>query len=384
MWQQNTGRRPGENKNRTVTAKPKTIDEYLAALNGEQRRALEKLRKTIKATAPQAEECISYGLAAFRQNGMLVGFGATPNHCAFYLMTGTTLKGFEDELKAYDLRKGTIRFDPKKPLPVSLVRKLVKARLAENEAGLKRKAVSSKKKKTAVGKAKIKPAKKASNHSDEVDVDAVVDKLKSLSSSKVRDGMARYAIPSDNAFGVAVGVMRNLAKQLGRNHELAMALWDTGWYEARMLATFVDEPERVTPAQMDGWCRDFDSWAICDTACFHLFDRTPYAFAKVEQWARSREEFVKRGAFALLACLALHDKRTGDEPFRRCLPLIEKAATDDRNFVKKGVSWALRGIGRRPTLKREAIELAKQLSKSPEPAARWIGKDALRDLQKNR
>ena len=367
-----------------MAVKPKTIDEYLAALNGEQRRALEKLRKTIKATAPKAEESISYGLAAFRQNGMLVGFGATPNHCAFYLMSGTTLKSFKDELKAYDLSKGTIRFDPKKPLPVSLVRKLVKARLAENEADVKRKTASTKTKKTAGAKAKTKATKKPSARADEVDVDAVVEKLKSLSSRKVRDGMARYAIPSDNAFGVAVGVMRNLAKQLGRNHELAMALWDTGWYEARMLATFVDDPERVTPAQMDGWCRDFDSWAICDTACFHLFDRTPHAFAKVEQWADRREEFVKRAAFALLACLALHDKQTGDGPFRRCLPLIEKAATDDRNFVKKGVSWALRGIGRRPTLKEDAIGLARRLSESPEPAARWIGKDALRDLQKKR
>lgn len=367
-----------------MAAKPKTIDEYLAAFNLDQRRALQKLRKTIKATAPGAEECISYGLAAFRQNGMLVGFGATANHCSFYLMTSTTLKAFENELKGYDISKGTIRFDAKKPLPVSLVRKLVKARLAENESGLKRKAVSSKTKKTAASPAKAKPAKKASDRSNEVDVDAVVDKLKRLGSSKVREGMARYGIPSDNAFGVSVGTLQSLAKQLGRNHELAIALWDTGWYEARMLATFLDEPERVTPAQMDGWCRDFDSWAICDTACFHLFDRTPYAYAKVEQWARSREEFVKRSAFALLACLALHDKKTGDAPFRRCLPLIEKAATDDRNFVKKGVSWALRGIGRRPTLKEAAIGLAKKLSESPERAARWIGKDALRDLTKKR
>lgn len=216
--------------------------------------------------------------------------------------------------------------------------------------------------------------------SNQLDVDVVVDQLKRLGNAKVREGMARYAIPSDNAFGVPVGVMQKLAKQLGRNHELALALWDTGWYEARMLATFVDEPERVTAKQMDGWCRDFDSWAICDTACFHLFDRTPYAFAKIGQWADRREEFVKRGAFALLACVALHDKQTGDEPFRRCFALIEKAATDNRNFVKKGVSWALRAVGRRPTLKKEAIALAKRLAAMPDPAARWIGKDALRDL----
>src|SRR5262245_47827985 len=180
-----------------------------------------------------------------------------------------------------------------------------------------------------------------------VDVEAVVVSLKRLASKRDRDGMSRYGLPSDNAFGVPVGSIQKLAKRLGRNHDLAVALWDAGWYEARMLAAFADEPERVTPAQMDRWCWDFDNWGICDTVCFHLFDRTPHAFRKVEQWAGRRDEFVKRAAFALLACLALHDKHTGNEPFARCLPLIERAATDERNFVKKGVSWALRGIGRR-------------------------------------
>jgi 3-methyladenine DNA glycosylase AlkD len=148
-----------------------------------------------------------------------------------------------------------------------------------------------------------------------------------------------------------------------------------------MLATFVDEPELVTPAQMDCWCRAFDSWAICDTACFHLFDRTPHAWKKVTKWARRRDEFGKRAAFALLACLALHDKETGDEPFLECLPLIERAADDERNFVKKGVSWALRLIGRRNLeLNAGAVVVAKRLSASPQAAARWIGKDAFREL----
>lgn len=213
---------------------------------------------------------------------------------------------------------------------------------------------------------------------------AAVAELKRLGTKKTRDGMARYAIPSDNAFGVPVGQIREIAKRLGRNHELARALWDTGWYEARMLATFVDQPKLVTPAQMDRWCKDFDSWAICDTACFHLFDRTPHAFKKVSQWSKRKDEFVKRAAFALLASLALHDKKSGDEPFRDSLPLIERASTDDRNFVKKGVSWALRGIGHRrsPALKASAVELAERLAKSTNPAARWIGKDALRDLKR--
>jgi 3-methyladenine DNA glycosylase AlkD len=212
---------------------------------------------------------------------------------------------------------------------------------------------------------------------------AVVAQLKRLASKSVRAGMARYAIPSDNAFGVSVGTLQKVSKRLGKDHELALALWQTGHFEARMLACFVGEPDRITTAQMDRWCRDFDSWAICDHACFHLFDRTPHAFRKVEQWAKKRGEFQKRAAFALLASLALHDKQSGDEPFATCLPLIERAATDERNFVKKGVSWALRGVGRRSSaLHAAAIELAKRLAASAEPAPRWIGKDALSDLQK--
>ena len=213
---------------------------------------------------------------------------------------------------------------------------------------------------------------------------AAVAELKRLGTKKTREGMARYAIPSANAFGVSVGQIQEIAKRLGRDHELAQALWETGWYEARMLATFVDEPKLVTPAQMDRWCKDFDSWAICDTACFHLFDRTPHAFKKVSQWSKRKDEFVKRAAFALLACLALHDKKSGDEPFRDSLPLIERASTDDRNFVKKGVSWALRGIGHRrsPALKASAVELAQRLAKSTNSAARWVGRDALRDLRR--
>jgi 3-methyladenine DNA glycosylase AlkD len=193
--------------------------------------------------------------------------------------------------------------------------------------------------------------------------------------------MARYGIPSENASGVSVVDIRLLAKKLGRDHDLALALWDTGNYEARMLTPFIDEPARVTPSQMDRWCRDFDSWAICDALCFHLFDKTPYAWQKIAKWSNHREEFVKRAAFALLASFALHDKTAPDAPFLKSFVLIEHAATDDRNFVKKAVSWALRGIGKRnPALNAAAIKLARRLADSPHPAARWIGKDALRDL----
>jgi 3-methyladenine DNA glycosylase AlkD len=193
--------------------------------------------------------------------------------------------------------------------------------------------------------------------------------------------MARYGIPSDNALGVPVGTIQAIAKRIGKNHELAAALWDTGCYEARTIAAFLDKPELVTPAQMDRWCRDFDSWAICDTLCFHLFDRTPHAFGKVAQWSRRRDEFVKRAAFALLACLALHDKVAEDKLFLQCLPLVERGAADERNFVKKGALWALRGIGERNLkLNTEAMTVAKRLSGSAQPAARWVGTRALREL----
>jgi 3-methyladenine DNA glycosylase AlkD len=213
-------------------------------------------------------------------------------------------------------------------------------------------------------------------------VQDVISSLKRLGTKATRDGMARYAIPSDKAFGVPVGTLKKLAKQLGRNHELAAALWDTGWYEARMLAAFVGEPAKVTPAQMDRWCRDFDNWAVCDHACFHLFDRTPYAWGKVRQWARRKEEFVKRAAFALLWGLTVHDKHAGDEPFLEGLRLVERAAGDERNFVKKAVNMALRAIGKRsPALNAAAAAVAERLAASPDAAARWVGKDALRELR---
>lgn len=208
-----------------------------------------------------------------------------------------------------------------------------------------------------------------------------VDWLKRHGTKAHREGLARYAIPSDKAFGVSMSGIRSLAKRLGRSHELAAALWDTGWYEARMLASFVDEPARVTAAQMDRWCRDFDNWAICDTVCFALFDRTPHAWRKVEQWSGKSDEFAKRAAFALLASLTVHDKQAADEPFGKGLALVERAAMDERNFVKKSVNWALRSIGKRsPALNVAAVAVARRLATSSQAVPRWVGKDALREL----
>lgn len=205
--------------------------------------------------------------------------------------------------------------------------------------------------------------------------------LKSHGTAANRAGMARYAIPSDNAFGVSVGNIQSLAKRLGRNHELAAQLWATGWYEARMLAAYVDEPEQVTARQMDQWCGSFDNWAICDTVCFALFDRTPHAWSKAEQWSGSTEEFVKRAAFALLWGLSVHDKGAGDASFAQGLQLVERAASDERNFVKKAVNMALRAIGKRNlALNAAAVAVARRLEASPDTAARWVGKHAAREL----
>ncbi len=215
-------------------------------------------------------------------------------------------------------------------------------------------------------------------------VESLLAELERLGSPKRRDEMAtRYGIHTPKAFGVAMADLQKLAKRIGRDHALAAALWATGSYEARMLAALIDAPEQVTAAQMDRWCGDFDNWAICDTACMHLFDRTPHAFGKVAQWVKSRDEFVRRAAFALLASLALHDKRAGNDLFKKCLPLIEAAATDERNFVKKSVNWALRAIGERNTdINTAAIAAAQRLAESPDATARWIGKDALKQLRR--
>jgi len=205
--------------------------------------------------------------------------------------------------------------------------------------------------------------------------------LEKHSKKSVREGMARYAIPNDKALGVLMGDIQKLARQLGRDHALALEVWKTDVYEARMLCAYIDEVEKVTPARMDTQARAFDNWAICDTLCFALWVRSPHAFGKIEQWSDHKAEYVKRAAFALLASMALKHKTSTDADYLRCLPFIEKAASDERNFVKKGVNWALRGIGRRsPKLNKASIALAKKLAASEDAAPRWIGKDALREL----
>src|SRR5258705_13058843 len=193
--------------------------------------------------------------------------------------------------------------------------------------------------------------------------------------------MARYGIRAERAFGVPMRTLLSMSQRLGKDHDLSLALWESGWYEARLLATLVGDPRLVTRRQMNSWAASFENWADCDTACFKLFDRTPLAWEKVHQWSVSPREFVKRGGFALMACLAAHDKSAPDKAFLALLPVIEEGGLDERNFVKKGVNWALRAIGRRNlALNAPARELAKRLAQSDNPAARWVGKDAEREL----
>lgn len=207
--------------------------------------------------------------------------------------------------------------------------------------------------------------------------------LKKKSTKKDLDNLARFGITATNPLGVSIANIQTLGKQLGRSHELALALWDTNVYEARLLTAFVDEPARITPAQMDAWCRDFDNWGIVDTLCFKLWDQLPHAWPMVDKWSTRKPEQEKRAAFALLASLALHDKKATDAQLLHGLTLIERAATDERNFVWKGVSWALRSIGRRAGRVRAAsLALAKKLAESEVQASRWIGKEAVRDLSR--
>lgn len=210
---------------------------------------------------------------------------------------------------------------------------------------------------------------------------AACEWLSQAATKKDRDNLKRFGINPTKAWGVSMANIQKLARRIGRDHGLALALWETGWYEARTLCAFVDEPAKVTPGQMDRWCRGFDNWAIVDTLCFKLFDQTPYAWEMVAKWANRRPEFERRAAYALIASLAGHDRTSGDAPFRQALRYIEGAAVDDRNFMKKGVSWALRGVGRRnPALNRDAVALARRLAASESPSARWIGRAAVREL----
>lgn len=211
--------------------------------------------------------------------------------------------------------------------------------------------------------------------------ESILERLKSLANPENVAGMARFGINPENTYGISIPPLRKIARQVGKDHELAQDLWDSGIHEARILACFIDEPAKVTEAQMDRWAADFDSWDVCDQCCGNLFDRTPFAFQKALEWSDHQEEFVKRAAFALMAYLAVHDKKAPDSRFEAFLPIIVRESSDERNYVKKAVNWALRQIGKRSRyLNALAVETAEEIKRIDSRAARWIASDALREL----
>ena len=210
----------------------------------------------------------------------------------------------------------------------------------------------------------------------------VLDSLKSKARPDQLAGMARYGMGVERRLGVSIPEMRKMAKELGRDHRLALGLWKTGIAEAQILASMVDEPEKLTEGQMEDWVKDFDSWDVCDQVCDNLFEKAPFVWKKITDWSAREEEFVKRASFALMACLAWHDKKAKDERFIELFPVIVRAATDERNFVKKAVNWALRNIGKRNLkLNKAAIVVARDIQQIDSKAARWIASDTIRELE---
>jgi 3-methyladenine DNA glycosylase AlkD len=211
--------------------------------------------------------------------------------------------------------------------------------------------------------------------------DEILREMKKHTNKANIEGMARFGINPKGTLGLSMPFLRALAKRTGTDHALAQRLWRSGIHEARILAALVDDPLQVTPAQMECWIKDFDSWDVCDQVCGNLFDRTRYARRKAAAWARKNPEYERRAGFALMAALAWHDKEATDEVFLGYLPVIERYAFDDRNFVRKAVNWALRNIGKRSrVLNKAAIGCAHRIAKQDSRAARWIAKDAIREL----
>ena len=210
----------------------------------------------------------------------------------------------------------------------------------------------------------------------------VIAELKSLGDPESAAGMARYGIKSDRALGISIPKLQGLAKKIGTNRKLAGQLWSSAIHEARILACMIEDPQQLTETQLERWVKDFDSWDLCDQCCNRLFSKTAFAREKAMAWSQRSEEFVKRAGFVLMAVLAVHDKKATDRQFEPFLNRIKKEATDDRNFVKKAVNWALRQIGKRnPALNRKAIAVAEDIQRLESRAARWVANDALRELR---
>jgi 3-methyladenine DNA glycosylase AlkD len=210
----------------------------------------------------------------------------------------------------------------------------------------------------------------------------ILNELKANANSRNLEGMAKFGMAVGKRLGASVPVMRRIARQTGKDHRLARQLWKTGVAEARIVASMIAVPEEMTEKEIDAWVSEIDSWDVCDQVCMNLLGKTPLARRKIGEWSRREEEFVRRAAYALIACLAWHDKEALDQEFLAFMPVIRRGATDERNFVKKSVSWALRNIGKRnPRLSKAAIKTAKDLQRLDSKAARWIAADVIRELE---
>ncbi len=213
-------------------------------------------------------------------------------------------------------------------------------------------------------------------------VEDVMEQLQSKAKPDQLEGMARFGIVGEKRLGVSVPDMRKIAKEIGKDHQLALDLWDTRVPEGMIVAGMVAEADKLTEQQMEAWVVDINSWDVCDQVCMNLFEKSPLAEKKIYDWSEREEEFVKRTAYALIACLAWHDKKAGDEDFIKYFPVILAGATDNRNFVKKAVNWALRNIGKRNlVLNKAALELAYRIKEIDAKSARWIASDAIRELE---
>ena len=209
----------------------------------------------------------------------------------------------------------------------------------------------------------------------------ILDQLHTLANAKNLPGMARFGIKTGGRLGISIPQLRKIANQTGRDHQLSLELWDTGIPEARILASMIDDPAQVTVAQSDSWVCDFNSWDICDQVCGNLFDKTPFAWEKISKWAVDEREYVRRAGYVMLACLAVHDKNAPDASFTATFPFITAGATDPRNFVRKAVNWAIRNVGKRNlALNKAAITLSEEILAIDDKTARWIARDALREL----
>lgn len=210
----------------------------------------------------------------------------------------------------------------------------------------------------------------------------VLAELRAMADPSNLKGQARFGIDVSNSLGISMTSLRPLARRIGKDHALAIALWDSGIREARILATLVDDPVQVTEEQMEAWAAEFRSWEVVDAACCNLFDRTQFRYSKAVEWAAREEEFVKRAAFSLIAGIAVHDKTAPDDELVALLPVIQRESCDRRNFVRKAVNWALRQIGKRNLeLNRAAIEAGEAIAAMDCKGARWVASDALKELR---